>query len=71
MAAVSDPSQNAELIKAADEFAAAVKQFNGDQLAQMKLLKQADNLRFLLESPFDKMMKQWEHVSEFLVIVVN
>ncbi len=58
------PGPNAELIKAADDFAAAVKQFKGDQTEQMKLLKEADRLRYLLESPFDKMMKQWEHVSE-------
>ena len=57
------PGSNAELIKAADEFAAAARQFNGDQNAQMKLLGEADRLRFLLESPFDRMMKQWEHVS--------
>lgn len=63
MTSVSDPgpNPNAELIKAADEFAAAVKQFNGDPIAQSKLLKEADRLRFLLESPFDRMMKQWEH----------
>ncbi|KAE8443020.1 hypothetical protein EG329_002414 [Mollisiaceae sp. DMI_Dod_QoI] len=57
------PGPNAELIKAADDFAAAVKQFKGDQTEQMKLLKEADRLRYLLESPFDKMMKQWEHTS--------
>ncbi|KUJ18488.1 o-methyltransferase-like protein [Mollisia scopiformis] len=57
------PGPNAELIKAADEFAAAVKNFDGDAMAQMKLLKEADRLRFLLESPFDRMMKQWESTS--------
>lgn len=67
MATVSKPGQNAELIKAEDEFAAAARQFNGDPISQMKLLKGADNLRYLLESPPDRMMKQWEHVSEMQV----
>ena len=58
------PNPNAALIKAAEDFAAKVKTFDGsDPIAHSALLKEADNLRFLLESPFDRMMKQWEHVS--------
>ncbi|CZR68915.1 related to O-methyltransferase B [Phialocephala subalpina] len=51
---------NQELIKAAKEFAAAAERFDGSQNEQMRLLKEADTLRYLLESPFDRMMKQWE-----------
>ena len=57
------PGKNAELVEAAEAFAAAVKHFDGDPAEQMKLLKQADKLRFLLETPLDTVMKQWELVS--------
>jgi hypothetical protein len=40
------PGKNAELVQAAEVFAAAVKNFDGDPSEQMKLLKQADKLRF-------------------------
>ncbi|KAF8860842.1 S-adenosyl-L-methionine-dependent methyltransferase [Acephala macrosclerotiorum] len=64
MAAPTPPQgPNAELIKAAEDFAAAVKQFDGNQNEQMRLLKEADKLRFLLENPFDRIMKQWEDTS--------
>jgi hypothetical protein len=55
--------QNAELIEAAEAFAAAVKKFDGDPSEQIKLVKQADKLRFLVETPLDTVMKQWEMVS--------
>ena len=51
---------NAELIAAASEFAAAVKEFNGDPVKQRQLLKDADRLRILLETPMDVLLKQWE-----------
>ena len=54
------PGPNAELIAAASEFAAAVKDFNGDPVRQRQLLKEADRLRLLLETPMDTLMKQWE-----------
>ncbi|KAF4626200.1 hypothetical protein G7Y89_g11964 [Cudoniella acicularis] len=57
---MASPGKNPELIAAADEFAAAVKEFDGNPAEQMRLLKQADKLRFLLESPMDPIMKQWE-----------
>lgn len=57
------PGHKAELIEAAENFAAAVKNFNGDPSEQMKLLKQADKLRFLVETPLDTVMRQWETVS--------
>jgi hypothetical protein len=53
---------NAELIQAANDFASAAKGFTGDPSDQMKLLKQADKLRLLVESPLDTVMKQWEMV---------
>jgi hypothetical protein len=56
--------KNAELIQAAEAFALAVKNFDGDPSEQMKLLKQADKLRFLVETPLDTVMKQWEMVSD-------
>lgn len=58
-------SKNDELIQAAEAFALAVKNFDGDPSEQMKLLKQADKLRFLVETPLDTVMKQWEMVSDF------
>jgi hypothetical protein len=51
---------NAKLIAAASEFAAAVKEFNGDPVKQRQLLKEADRLRILLETPMDVLLKQWE-----------
>ena len=57
--------KNDELIQAAEAFALAVKNFDGDPSKQMKLLKQADKLRFLVETPLDTVMKQWEMVSDF------
>lgn len=53
-------AKNPELIKAAEEFTAAVKNFDGDPSEQMNLLKQTDKLRSLIETPFDTVMKQWE-----------
>lgn len=55
-------AKNPELIKAVEEFAAAVKNFDGDPSEQMKLLKQTDKLRSLIETPLDTVMKQWELV---------
>jgi hypothetical protein len=55
--------KNPELIQAAEAFAAAVKNFDGNPSEQMKLLKQADKLRFLIETPLDAVMKQWEMVT--------
>ncbi|KAL2063150.1 hypothetical protein VTL71DRAFT_6222 [Oculimacula yallundae] len=58
--APSTPEPNAALIAAADDFAAAVRSFNGDPVKQRQLLKEADRLRILLETPMDVLMKQWE-----------
>jgi hypothetical protein len=57
--------KNDQLIQAAEAFALAVKNFDGDPSEQMKLLKQADKLRILVETPLDTVMKQWEMVSDF------
>lgn len=56
-------NKNEELKKTANEIAAAVKDFDGDQHAQAKLLKQVDKLRYLLEEPLDVVIRQWEIVS--------
>ena len=58
----SPPGPNAELIAVASEFAAAVKEFNGDPVKQRQLLKEADRLRILLETPMDVLNKQWEMI---------
>jgi hypothetical protein len=60
---MATPENKAQLVQAAEAFAAAVNNFDGDASEQTKLLKQADKLRFLLETPFDTVMKQWELVS--------
>jgi high-affinity K+ transport system ATPase subunit B len=52
-------SPHTELIEAISSFAAAVKEFKGgDHAEHLRLLKQADKLRFLLETPMDVLMKQ-------------
>lgn len=56
----SPQAPNAELIAAASGFAAAIKDFNGDPIKQRQLLKEAERLRTLLETPMDALMKQWE-----------
>jgi hypothetical protein len=50
---MATPENKAQLVQAAEAFAAAVNNFDGDASKQTKLLKQADKLRFLLETPFD------------------
>ncbi|KAK3686895.1 hypothetical protein LTR37_019337, partial [Vermiconidia calcicola] len=55
----------AALVKAAEEFLAAAKSFDGDQLARMSLTKQADNLRYLSEDAFGTIYRQWDSVSEY------
>jgi hypothetical protein len=59
----SSPNPNAELIAAASEFAAAVKEFDGNPVKQRQLLKEADRLRILLETPMDVLNKQWEMIA--------
>jgi hypothetical protein len=54
---------NQELIELAGELAAAVQDFDGNPIIQRQLLQQADKLRFLLETPQDPIMRQWETVS--------
>jgi hypothetical protein len=56
-------AQNAQLIAAAEEFTAAVKAFNGDPVEQTKLVKQADKLMFMVQTPMDVIMQQWEMVN--------
>jgi hypothetical protein len=62
--------RKAELVKLTDEIAAAMKDFSGDQMSQMKLLKQTDKLRLLLEEPMDAIMKHWEIVSCSLILYI-
>jgi hypothetical protein len=52
------PSQNAELIADASEFAVAVKEFNSDPVKQRRLLKEADRLHVLLETHMHVLTKQ-------------
>jgi hypothetical protein len=59
---------NLELAQAAEDFTKSVKEFNGDPLVQMKLLKQAEKLRFMLETPMDKIMKQAEVVGNLTIL---
>jgi hypothetical protein len=56
-------NKNEELKKTANEIAAAVKDFDGDQHTQARLLNQIDKLRYLLENPLDVWTRQWEMVS--------
>lgn len=58
---MASPTPKEELVRLAAEFAEAVKDFDGvDHASHLRLLKQADKLRFLLETPMDVLMKQWE-----------
>ncbi|PQE27884.1 hypothetical protein CJF30_00009075 [Rutstroemia sp. NJR-2017a BBW] len=53
-------NKNEELEKTANEIAAAVKDFDGDQHTRARLLNQVDKLRYLLEEPLDVLNRQWE-----------
>lgn len=59
---MSVPGKNTDLIKAVEDLAALVKEYDGDRSMQLRLLKQADKFRFLLENPMDTIFKQWETV---------
>jgi hypothetical protein len=54
------PARNAEMIETASGIAAALKEFKGGHAEHLRLLKQVDKLRILLETPMDVLMKQWE-----------
>jgi hypothetical protein len=54
------PAENAEMIETASGIAAALKGFRGDHAEHLRLLKQVDKLRILLETPMDVLMKQWK-----------
>lgn len=51
---------NADLIREADSFAAAVKDFTGDPSQRVLLGRKAEKLRLLLETPIDMMVNQLE-----------
>jgi hypothetical protein len=53
---------SAQLVKAAEEFLAAAKIFNGEPDARAALVKQADNLRYYAEDGFGTIFRQWDHV---------
>ena len=53
---------NPALIEAANALADLAKNFTGDPVDQMRLLKQTDNLRQQIESPYDVVIKQVEMV---------
>lgn len=53
---------NNALVRAAEDFLAAAKGFNGDPLARMALVKQADNLRYQAEDGFGTIMRQFDQV---------
>lgn len=55
-------SSNADLVKAAEDFLAAAQSFNGDPMARMGLVKQADNLRIHAEDGFGSILRQWDNV---------
>ena len=42
-----------------EDYSKSVKGFNGDPLVQLKVLRQADKLRFMLETLMDKRIR-WE-----------
>ena len=46
----------------ANGIAAALKEFKGDHAEHLRLLRQVDKLRILLETPMDVLMKQWETI---------
>lgn len=56
-------SDKTALVQAAEDFLAAAKAFNGDDvMARAGLMKQADHLRLLVEDPFGTIMRQWDVV---------
>ena len=58
-------TENTALVKAAEDFLAAAKGFNGDPIARTELMKQADNLRYYSEDAGGTLFRQWDTVSEF------
>ncbi|KAL9088291.1 MAG: hypothetical protein Q9165_006215 [Trypethelium subeluteriae] len=52
---------NTELVKTAEQLLAAAKDYKGDQLAKMNLLRQTDKFRFLTEGPMDTILRQWDN----------
>lgn len=55
-------TEKAVLVKAAEEFLAAAKKFDGSPLARTALMKQADNLRYYSEDAFGTILRQWDSV---------
>lgn len=62
---MASQAANTALIEAANALAESAKNFTGDPSDQMKLLRQTDNLRLLIESPYDVVIKQVEMVRYF------
>lgn len=59
---MANPNDKATLVKAAEEFLAAAKSFDGDPGARAALTKQADNLRYYSEDGFGTILRQWDSV---------
>jgi len=64
---------NFELVKAAEEFLASAKAFDGNPIARMGLAKQADNLRYHAEDGLGTMLRQWDqlHLTASLSILTS
>lgn len=62
---------NAALVKAAEDFLAAAKSFNGDPIARMSLTRQADNLRLQAEDGMGTIMRQWDQVSGLPDVLIS
>ena len=54
--------EKATLVKAAEDFLSAAKSFDGDPIARMSLMKQADNLRYYSEDAIGTITRQWDSV---------
>lgn len=69
-------TEKAVLVKAAEDFLAAAKNFDGNPLARAALMKQADNLRYYSEDSFGTILRQWDSVctsgrNKYLVLTIH
>ncbi len=63
---MDDTTDQAVLVKAAEECLAAAKNFNGGPEARMALLKQVDKLRYYSEDVEGVMSRHWDNVPDML-----
>lgn len=62
--------EKAAIIKAAEDFLAAAKKFDGDPILRTELTKKADNLRWYSEDAGGALFRQWDTVCKLPTPIV-